>query len=283
MRTTWKKLCLALLMTLLFVGGVPSVSQNFGVIRTEAAGTVGLSKTKLTAIAGKKYKIVLRNRKRDTKIQWSSSKKSIATVSGSGTTCEITAKKAGTTVVTAKVDGKTYCCTVTVKKAAAPAKPTTPKAKALKAYEAFLKNGTIMVEDEDGNNRRRKVSQSCTFALIYLDDDNVPELLLDYSRMPDCVPWQVGYLYTYRNGKVTNLGVIHKYDSLWYYKKTGVLVNGSTQDGAPINVTSYSRLHNGKYQDNLSKASIAQYIKNAAKTKITFVRNTEANRKKYLK
>lgn len=95
MRKAWKKLCLALLLTLLFVSGVPSVSQNFGVIRTEAAGTVGLSKTKLTAIEGKKYKIVLRNRKRDTRIQWSSSKKSIATVSGSGTTCEITAKKSG--------------------------------------------------------------------------------------------------------------------------------------------------------------------------------------------
>ena len=283
MRTTWKKLCLALLMTLLFVGGVPSVSQNFGVIRTEAAGTVGLSKTKLTAIAGKKYKIVLRNRKRDTKIQWSSSKKSIATVSGSGTTCEITAKKAGTTVVTAKVEGKTYRCTVTVKKAAAPAKPTTPKAKALKAYEAFLKNGTIMVEDEDGNNRRRKVSQSCTFALIYLDNDNVPELLLDYSRMPDCVPWQVGYLYTYRNGKVTNLGVIHKYDSLWYYKKTGVLVRKSFDDGVMREVISYSRLYNGKYKDSLSKASITPYIKNAAKIEITFISNTEANRKKYLK
>ena len=32
MRNAWKKLCLALLLTLLFVGGVPSVSQNFGVI-----------------------------------------------------------------------------------------------------------------------------------------------------------------------------------------------------------------------------------------------------------
>lgn len=279
-----EKICLALLLTVLFVGGVPSVSQNFGVIRTEAAGTVGLSKTKLTAIEGKKYKIVLRNRKRDTRIQWSSSKKSIATVSGSGTTCEITAKKAGTTVVTAKVDGKTYRCTVTVKKAAAPSNPTTQKTKALKAYDEFLKNGTILIEDEEGNNRRRKVSQSCTFALIYLDNDNVPELLLDYSRMPDCVPWQVGYLYTYRNGKVTNLGVIHKYDSLWYYKKTGVLVNRSTEDGAPINVTSYSRLHNGKLTNyGRSQKAIAPYIKNVAKTKITFVRNTEANRKKYLK
>ena len=46
------------------------------------------------------------------KVTWSSSKKAVATVSAKG---KITAKKAGTTTITGKVNGKKYKCKVTVK------------------------------------------------------------------------------------------------------------------------------------------------------------------------
>ena len=49
------------------------------------------------------------------KVKWSSSKKSIATVSKKG---KVRAKKAGKTVITAKVGSKNLKCRITVKKAA---------------------------------------------------------------------------------------------------------------------------------------------------------------------
>ena len=47
------------------------------------------------------------------KVTWSSSKKKIATVTNKG---KVTAKKEGKAVITAKVSGKKYRCTITVKK-----------------------------------------------------------------------------------------------------------------------------------------------------------------------
>ena len=46
------------------------------------------------------------------KVSWSSGKKSVATVTSKGL---VTAKKAGTTTITAKVGNKKYTCKVTVK------------------------------------------------------------------------------------------------------------------------------------------------------------------------
>lgn len=74
--------------------------------------TLGIKETvKLTALVKNAAGVEVKGQK----IQWTSSKKSIATVSAAG---KIKAKKAGKTTITAKTaNGKTAKCTVTVKKA----------------------------------------------------------------------------------------------------------------------------------------------------------------------
>lgn len=70
-----------------------------------------LSAKSCTLKVGSKKTLRLKGTKQ--KVSWSSSKKSVATVSTKGV---VTAKKAGTANITAKVGGKKYTCKVTVKK-----------------------------------------------------------------------------------------------------------------------------------------------------------------------
>ena len=94
---------------------------------------VTLNKTKLTLGAKEKFTlkatITPRNAANKT-VKWTSSKKSVATVSSKGV---VTAKKTGKAVISAKVDGITKKCTITVKKA--------PKKISLNAKKKTLKKG----------------------------------------------------------------------------------------------------------------------------------------------
>lgn len=76
-----------------------------------------ISQTKLTLEKGKSQTLSLEGTKQ--KIKWSTSNKSVATVTSKG---KVTGKKIGTAKITATVGNKKYTCTVTVKKVSA----TTP-------------------------------------------------------------------------------------------------------------------------------------------------------------
>lgn len=76
-------------------------------VPVSAAGKI--SKSKATLLTGQTLKLKLSGAKGKTK--WTSSKKSVATVSGSG---KVTAKKSGSATITAKVGKKKYTCKVTV-------------------------------------------------------------------------------------------------------------------------------------------------------------------------
>ena len=76
----------------------------------EAASKVKINKTKATVYAGKTTTLKVSGTKKA--VKWSTSNKNIATVSSKG---KVTAKKAGTATITAKVSGKSYKCKVTVK------------------------------------------------------------------------------------------------------------------------------------------------------------------------
>ena len=77
---------------------------------TEAKSNVKLNKTKVTLNVGGTVQLKVKGTNK--KVTWSSSNKSIATVSRSG---KVKAKKVGTVTITAKVSGKKYKCKVTVK------------------------------------------------------------------------------------------------------------------------------------------------------------------------
>lgn len=75
------------------------------------AATVKLNKQKLTLYTGGSYTLKVKGT--SSKVKWSSSKKSIATVSTKG---KVTAIKAGKAKIKAKAGSKKLTCTVTVKK-----------------------------------------------------------------------------------------------------------------------------------------------------------------------
>jgi uncharacterized protein YjdB len=74
------------------------------------AATVKLNKTSISLSKGKTYTLKLSGT--SSKVTWSTSDKSVATVTTKG---KVTAKKAGTATITATAGGQSYTCTVTVK------------------------------------------------------------------------------------------------------------------------------------------------------------------------
>lgn len=94
-------------ITLIFAMIASAIPSN----AIQAAKKVKLNKTKLVLQVGKSYKLKLKNNKK--KVKWSSSKKTVATVSKKG---NVKAKKAGTAKVTAKAGKKKYTCKVQVQK-----------------------------------------------------------------------------------------------------------------------------------------------------------------------
>ena len=83
----------------------------------------GIEQTKLTLYVGNTWQLYVYGTTK--KVTWKSSKPSVAKVNSKGL---ITAKKAGTATITAKVGSKSYKCKVTVKKVpTAPSYPYAPK------------------------------------------------------------------------------------------------------------------------------------------------------------
>ena len=72
------------------------------------AANVKLNRTQVQIVRGDTYRLYVKGT--TAKVKWSSSNTKIATVSNG----KVTAKKKGTTVIYAKVKGKTYACKVTV-------------------------------------------------------------------------------------------------------------------------------------------------------------------------
>lgn len=96
-----KQLVVCLLLTILVAGTLP--------VATVEAASAKLSATKVTLVKGESKTLKVTGTK--SKVIWSSSKKSVATVTSKG---KVTAKAKGTAVITAKVGSKKLTCKVTV-------------------------------------------------------------------------------------------------------------------------------------------------------------------------
>ena len=106
-----KIIVISLTLGLLLGGSIAQVTpiQN-SVIEVQAKAKIKLNVTKKTIDKGKTYTLKVSGTSK--KVKWSSSNKSVATVSSKG---KVTTKKAGTATISAKVDGKTLKCKITVK------------------------------------------------------------------------------------------------------------------------------------------------------------------------
>lgn len=99
MKNNFKRVISLLLVLLLIIGLVP----------TTASAAVKLNKTAISLSEGDTYTLKASGTK--SKITWTSSKKTVATVSSKGV---VTAKKAGSATITATISNKKYTCKVTV-------------------------------------------------------------------------------------------------------------------------------------------------------------------------
>lgn len=95
----------------LFIGCAFTLPAQIGMLESHAASKIKINKTKATITKGDTLQLKITGTKK--KAKWSSSKKSVATVSNKG---KVTGKSTGTASITAKVGEKKYTCKVTVKK-----------------------------------------------------------------------------------------------------------------------------------------------------------------------
>ena len=199
------------------------------------------------------------------------------------------------------------------------------KKKALKAYKKMLSQSTIEVipphydEGEEYILYRNTKASKVKFAVIYLDNDNVPELLVtakDTSYGTGRWARTIWSIFTYKNGKIVRIDNNWLYfssllDFKGYYKKTGVYKTRSDSDALSwddcynkytgsetkimcSHVYEYAESKEHTYYVNkgnkISKSTKSNFT--AQKKKVTkskkrivpkMYANTSANRKKYLR
>lgn len=180
------------------------------------------------------------------------------------------------------------------------------KSKALKAYKAMLSKDQIDWS-EDGYMVPLKGS---TFALAYIDKNNVPELIIINPNVSHAGGW--GRLYTYKNGKVKLVESLRSVDPFYSFKKTGIYVysdvnmgnsdqyyyklskSGSAYAGltkSKLAMDGYSKTHyyiqKSGVLNEVSKSKFNKKLKTLVgskkATKAVFRKNTKANLNKYLK
>lgn len=176
------------------------------------------------------------------------------------------------------------------------AQAASTKDKALAAYNKLLSQKTLKWSN---TNNFSVTTSKCKFALLYVDNNSVPELFVDASGAGTNHVSGFYKLYTFYNGKVRDLCTIR--DSFGYYKRKGVFTTATYLHGEYV---SYFALTSGKaalrlrsesyyttqYYDRkgnkLTEAAFNKKLKSAIGTSkptaFSCKPNTKANRTKYL-
>ena len=133
------------------------------------------------------------------------------------------------------------------------------KKKALAAYKTFLEQNMVQ------RNARGAITNASTaitrFAIIYLDKNSVPELIVEKSGL-----MMSPFVYTWKNGKMTALSSSNFSASetvYGYYKKKGCLVMSYESNGYPYHsfINDYAVIKGKKLIRRLRK----QYLGTASK------------------
>jgi hypothetical protein len=133
----FQKLIIILLILLSFL--TPQIMPITKHTSIAQAATIKLSNKSITLEVGKTKLLHLYGTKR--KVTWTSSRKTVASVSSKGT---VSAKAVGTAMITATVSGKKYTCKVTVTK---PKNPYLAKAP-FKAVETDIENINFVIPSD---------------------------------------------------------------------------------------------------------------------------------------
>lgn len=95
------------------------------------------------------------------------------------------------------------------------------KSKAIKAYKNFLAQDTIPWGTD--TYYTAVPTNTCKFALAYIDKNSVPELVVRSSYVTHIAGFSV--IFTYKNGKVQPVSNIQDDGDFYYYKKKGVFAS----------------------------------------------------------
>lgn len=156
---------------------------------------IRLNRSSAILVQGKTLKLIAKVEGSKQKVKWSSSKKSVATVSAAG---KIKAKKAGKATITAKIGKYKASCKVTVKAA-------TPARLANNAYKKFLEQKSVKIA-EDGKTRIVDL-EAARFATWDVNGDGVKELLIR-EKSDTGYGWGCTYVYGAKGNKVVYIGML---------------------------------------------------------------------------
>lgn len=180
------------------------------------------------------------------------------------------------------------------------------KKKAVNAYKKFLSKSTITIQNPKTKVKTKKLK----FAVVYLDNDNIPELIIDRTSTLAKMPWGAPafspncYLIYKYTGKVKQIAHANSNFAInTYFKGKSIFVqSGFIDDGngkktfntynhiTGSKLTQIASQVGDKYLVNNKEATKADYEKEikkytggASPTSIKYYKNTASNRKKKIK
>lgn len=211
------------------------------------------------------------------KVTWSTSNKKVATVSSNG---KVTGKKAGTVTITAKANGKTAKCKVTVKK------KVVQISAAAKEYKSLL----------SGYRYTRTGKWGDKFLLVKVSGLNTPLLLVNVEEngkrigLFRCYPQGYNYVVDYFSTEKCK-GIVRNADKIYInpVKKVIIRQYSYSPEWGYYTVTDYDGNFVRDYSYHGIKAvvdaELSSYLKNAKMYTLKDIKytNTAENRNKYLK
>lgn len=205
-----KKLLVNLVMVLCICTIAPSILSQTVLAQGVEATSLKLSKNKVTLSLGETFTLKVNGTKK--KVTWTSSNKAIATVNRNG---KVIAKKAGSAVITAKVNKKKFNCKITVKEPSISRKTISLKvgsSATLKMNGAKVKvtwstsNKSVATVNSSGKVVAKKAGKAVITATVAGRKYKCTVTVTAVKPKYGSVSGNVTYFYNYYRGNVSDTG-----------------------------------------------------------------------------